>query len=90
MKIAPPATTTPSPVVSNNKLQKAAAGFEAIFVRQMLAAARRGGAGDSVFGSEAQATFRQMLDDRFADIAAQKGVFGIGDMLKSQLSQEGK
>ncbi len=89
MKIPSPAVMPAPPTPTDNALNKAATGFEAIFVREMLAAARKSSTGDSIFGSEAQATFQQMLDARFADIAAEKGVFGIGKMLKSQLSQEG-
>ena len=69
------ATTTaaPAPATANARDQIAgvAKQFEAIFVRQMLASARQTSfAGqDSLFSSEAMGTFRQMQDERFADIA---------------------
>ena len=85
------ASVGPIPKVSSkDSLDKAAAGFEAIFVRQMLSAARNASAGDSTSGSEAQTTFKQMLDEQFAEIAAQNGAFGIGTMLKAQLSAKEK
>ncbi|WP_338467670.1 rod-binding protein [Novosphingobium sp. ZN18A2] len=67
------------------KLKQAATAFEAIFVRQMLAAANKAGFGDDLFGSQAQDTFRQMQDERFADIAAQRGALGLAAQIEAQL-----
>ena len=60
--------------------------FEAIFVRQMLSAARKADFGDSMFGGQAMDTFRQMQDERFADIAAQSGAFGLASPPQNQCS----
>lgn len=68
------------------KLKQAATAFEAIFVRQMLASANKASFGDTLFGSEAQDTFRQMQDERFADIAAQHGTLGLAAQIEAQLS----
>ncbi len=70
-------------------LRKAAQGFEAIFVRQMLAAARSTSlAGeDAIFGGQAQETFAAMRDERFADIAAQTGAFGLAKQLEAQFAR---
>ncbi|KUR72730.1 hypothetical protein AQZ52_05735 [Novosphingobium fuchskuhlense] len=70
-------------------LRKAAQGFEAIFVRQMLAAARSASlAGkDELFGGQAQETFTSMRDERFAEIAAQTGAFGLAKQLEAQLAR---
>ncbi|MDE2563864.1 MAG: rod-binding protein [Sphingomonadales bacterium] len=68
------------------KLKQAATAFEAIFVRQMLASARKTSFGDELFGSEALDTFRQMQDERFADIAAQQGTLGLAAQVEAQLS----
>ncbi|WP_298166824.1 rod-binding protein [Novosphingobium sp.] len=70
-------------------LKKAAQGFEAIFVRQMLAAARSTSlAGkDDLFGGQAQQTFASMRDERFADIAAQTGAFGLAKQLEAQFAR---
>lgn len=69
------------------KLAEAAKQFEAIFVRQMLASARKAdfGGGD-VLGSKDMDTFRQMQDERFAEIAAQRGSFGRAKMIEARLA----
>lgn len=68
------------------KLHATAQKFEAIFVRQMLSQARAADMGDTLFKSQANDTFRQMQDERFADIAAQKGSLGLAAMIEKQLS----
>jgi flagellar protein FlgJ len=69
-------------------LAKAATRFEAIFARQMLSSARQAGFGDSLFSSQANDTFRQMLDERFADIMADSGALGLGKTIEAQLAQK--
>jgi len=84
------ATTSATPPATDRAaLRKAAQGFEAIFVRQMLAAARATSlAGDDpIFGGQAQETFASMRDERFADIAAQTGAFGLARQLESQFTR---
>lgn len=71
------------------RLAAASKAFEAIFVRQMLAAARKADFGEKLFGGPALDTFRQMQDERFADIAAETGAFGIARLLEVQLSGGG-
>lgn len=69
-------------------LRKAAQGFEAMFLRQMLAQARNTDlGGDDLFGSKQDDTFTQMRDERFAEIAAQSGTLGLATRLESQLVQ---
>jgi flagellar protein FlgJ len=70
-------------------LKKAAQGFEAIFVRQMLTAARAASlAGDDpIFGGQAQETFTAMRDERFAEIAATTGAFGLAKQLEAQFAR---
>ena len=89
---------TPSPVLGtlsathgtgSERLSGAAKQFEAIFVRQMLAAARQSKLGDDAFGGQGVDTFRQMQDDRFADIAASTGALGLAKMIEAQLSRSG-
>ena len=53
------------------KLAAVAKQFEGIFVRQMLAAARKADFGDPLLGGQALDTFRTMQDEHFADLAAQ-------------------
>jgi flagellar protein FlgJ len=69
-------------------LAKAATRFEAIFARQMLASARKAGFGDSLFSSQGNDTFRQMLDERFADIMADSGSLGLGKTIETQLGRK--
>ena len=92
----PPASTTPATAPApapagkdREQLKAAAKQFEAIFVRQMLAEARKAHfGGDELFGSQGMDTFRQMQDERFADIASDRGAFGIGRMLEAQLARQ--
>ncbi len=67
------------------QIKKAAQQFEAIFVRQMLAAARKSNFGDTMTSSHGADTFLDMQDARFGDIASQKGAFGLGHMIENQL-----
>jgi flagellar protein FlgJ len=83
-----PLTATPK-ANSREDLAKAAQGFEAIFVRQMLAAARKADFGGAdLMGGEGLDTFRQMQDERFADIAAERGSFGLAKMIEAQLARQ--
>lgn len=68
-------------------LDKAAEGFEAIFLRQMLASARQTNFGSDLFGGQGSETFRQMRDDAFADLASKEGVLGLSDMIEAQLQR---
>ena len=82
---APP----PLPVSPREKLAAAAKQFEAIFVRQMLAEARKSHFGGAdLLGGEGMNTFRQMQDERFADIASQTGAFGIAKQIEAQLASQ--
>jgi flagellar protein FlgJ len=69
------------------KLSETARQFEAIFVRHMLAAARKTDFGSDLFGSEALGTFREMQDDRFAEITAQTGSLGLATLIEAQLAR---
>lgn len=94
MSSSPPSLTTISAdlaTLSANpqraKLAEAAKQFEAIFVRQMLAAARKADfGGEDVLGSKDMDTFRQMQDERFAEIAAQRGSFGLAKMIEARVA----
>ena len=67
------------------QLAGAAKQFEAIFLRQMLAAARKADFGGELLGGQALDTFRTMQDEHFADLAAQNGAFGFGKLIEAQL-----
>ncbi|MBT2133202.1 rod-binding protein [Croceibacterium sp. LX-88] len=70
------------------RLKEVAQQFEAIFVRQMLSAARSAGfGGDELFGSAGEETFQEMRDSQFADIASQTGTLGFAASIEKQLAQ---
>lgn len=79
-----------APAAKSEREQLAASArqFEAIFVRQMLASARKAGFGDALFGNQAADTFHQMQDERFADIAADKGMLGLAAAIEKQLAHK--
>jgi len=70
------------------QLAHAAKQFEAIFVRQMLAAARKTDFGGDMLGGEGLQTFRAMQDEHFADIASDTGAFGLAKMIEKQLGAQ--
>jgi peptidoglycan hydrolase FlgJ len=79
---------TPAAGTTREDLAGAARQFEAIFLRQMLSAARETNFGESLFsGSQAMGTFRQMRDERFADIASDTGAFGLAKMIETHLAR---
>lgn len=87
--LAPTGLAPAAPPASPDRarLGEAAKEFEAIFVRQMLAAARKtdfGGSG--LFGGQGLDTFRQMQDERFAEIAAHSGALGLAAQIEAQLA----
>lgn len=81
-----------SPQAPNDRaqLKQAARQFEAIFVRQMLSAARAAklGGENDLFGGQAMETFNGMQDERFAQIAADSGAFGLARSIESQLAAQ--
>ena len=86
--LAAPALAAPPVTGERAKLAAAAKQFEAIFIRQMLSAARQTDFGGGLFDSEALGTFRQMQDERFAEIASQTGAFGIAKQIEAQLASQ--
>lgn len=70
------------------KLSATAKQFEAIFVRQMLAAARKADlGGGELTGGGALDTFREMQDNNFADIASQTGALGFAAKIEAQIAR---
>ncbi len=86
--LSAPSPAVPSITGERAKLTAAAKQFEAIFIRQMLSAARQTDFDGGLFDSEALGTFRQMQDERFADIASQTGAFGIAKQIEAQLASQ--
>lgn len=88
--VTPATTAPPIPAARLAQIKKTAQQFEAIFVRQMLSAARKSGFGETMTSgpgtsSQGADTFAEMQDSRFADIASQKGAFGLARMIEKQL-----
>lgn len=70
------------------RLGEAARQFEAIFLRQMLSAARNADlGGDELFGGQGEETFREMRDARFAEIASNTGAIGLAASIEAQLAR---
>ncbi len=69
-------------------LKKASQGFEAYFVDQLFKEMRKSIPKDDLLGDSdhQQETFQDMMDQKVADQVAQKGSFGISDMLYRELS----
>ncbi|MDP3550916.1 MAG: flagellar biosynthesis protein FlgJ [Novosphingobium sp.] len=83
---APSLSLTPVTATDREKLAGAAKQFEAIFLRQMLTAARSVDfGGDDVFGKMDE-TFVQMRDERFAEIASQSGALGLAAQIERHLA----
>ena len=74
---------------TNGDLTKAAQQFEAIFIRQMLAAARAADfGGDDLFGGPGLEQFEAMRDEHLAATAAQSGTFGFAKLIEAQLAAQ--
>ncbi|HEY6817378.1 MAG TPA: rod-binding protein [Croceibacterium sp.] len=84
---ASPFASTPAGGSARERLTEAAQQFEAIFVRQMLAAARSTDfGGDDLFGGQGEDTFREMRDSQFAQIASETGALGLAKSIEAQLA----
>ncbi len=79
------APSAPAAAANEAQMRKAAEAFEAIILRQMLAAVRQGQLADDVFGSGAADNFREVADAQLADTLAARRSFGIADMVERAL-----
>ena len=74
------------------RLAQTARQFEAIFVRQVLAEARKSHFGGGLFDEgnpdSAIGTFNRMQDEHVADLAADRGAFGLARMIEAQLGAQ--
>ena len=69
-------------------MRDVAQGFEALFLRQVLAAADRVDfGGDDLFGSSAGDTFRELRNAEFARLAADSGTIGLATQIEAQLAR---
>lgn len=82
-----PLATVTAQDAGHADLRKASQAFEAIFVRQMLAAARASSlAGDTFLQGPGLQQFEAMRDEHFAQIAAESGAFGLAASIERQLA----
>lgn len=71
------------------RLEKAAEGFEAIFIRQLLKTMRSTLSGEGIFGKGSVGEiYGDMMDNALADILAKRDALGIADSLYRQLVKE--
>ena len=82
-----PGLSTAPQASPREQLHSAAKQFEAIFVRQMLAAARKTDFGGDMFGGQAMQTFRQLQDEHFADVASETGALGLASIIEAQMAR---
>lgn len=85
----PVSATSATPTV-DPALRKAAQGFEALFLRQVIGSMRQAKLGEDLFGSSATDTYREMSDRQLADSLSQKGAFGIAALVEAQLTKKGE
>ena len=78
-----------APKAVDPALRKAAQGFEALFLRQVIGSMRQAKLGDDLLGSSATTSYREMSDKQLADSLAQRGSIGIAALVEAQLSQKG-
>jgi flagellar protein FlgJ len=71
------------------QLKAAAQAFEAVFLRQMIGSMRQASLAqdDLLSGGRAAEQFRDMSDAKLADNMAEKGSFGIAELLLKQFDK---
>ena len=70
-------------------IQKAAEGFEALFLATLLKGARAGLPGDELAGGQAMTSATQMLDTHLAQVAGRRAGFGIAQAVARQFAGPG-
>tara|TARA_R110000824_G_scaffold20915_2_gene78437 strand:- start:898 stop:1197 length:300 start_codon:yes stop_codon:yes gene_type:complete len=81
-------STNPAADKRQAEIQSMAADFEAIFVRQMLSTMRTSSLGEGLFDGQGLEQFRDMQDAKIAESMAEKGVFGIAQLLTRHLENK--
>ena len=72
--------------VSKDELKAVAEQFEAIFVEQLLKAARQSNLADGLFDNEEVETYRDMLDKEYAKSIATNTSLGIASAIEAKFS----
>ena len=86
-----PSASAPAPpaAAATADLKEAAQKFEAIFIRQMLSAARAANFGGSdIFSGPGLEQFNAMQDENMARIASETGAFGFAKVIEAQLAAQ--
>lgn len=68
------------------RLREAAAGFEALFMNEMLKSGRNTSFEESLVESSATQSSRAMLDTKLAEMGAGKAGLGLGDAIYRQFA----
>ncbi len=71
-------------------MRKAAQGFEAVFLREMIGSMRKAKlTEDDLFGSSATDNFRELADAHTAESMSGLGQFGIAALVEAQMAKLG-
>ncbi len=81
-----PVSSSALPKMQDPELRKAAEGFEAVFIRQVIGSMRKAQLANEMFGSTATENFCEIADAKTAESMAKLGQFGIADLVYRQLS----
>lgn len=81
------APTAASPTDAK-QVHEVAQQFEAIFLRQMLAEARKSNMGDTLFSNQGTDTFREMQEQTFAQMMTKRGGLGFARMIEKSLNAQ--
>ena len=87
--VVPVLPADPSGNARVEDIQKAAEGFEALFLATLLKGARAGLPGDDLMGGQAIASATQMLDSHLSQIAGRRAGFGIAEAVARQFAGSG-
>lgn len=80
-------TAVSADTMKEKKLRNACAGFEAIFIKQMLRTMREGAPEGGLFGKGfATEMYQAMFDEELAETLAQGKGMGLGESLYKQIS----
>lgn len=84
--VASPSATAPK--ATDPALKKAAQGFEAVFLREMIGSMRKAKLADEAFGSSATDNFRELADANLAETMSGLQQFGIAKLVEAQLAKQ--
>lgn len=82
-----PAPGVPAADATRAGIASAAEQFEAVIIRQMLAAMRQARLSEDFLGSQATDNFRELADARLADAIAAQRRFGVASLVEAQLGK---